>query len=153
MDNRWRQIEELYHAAREQPPEQRAEFLRGRCGSDDELQQEVESLLARDARSHGALDQPAWGGMESLLDRIKPAGEGPDAPLPAGTEIGAYRITASLGAGGMGQVYAAVDERLQRRVAIKILPQEFSSDADRLRRFEKEARAASTLNHPNLITI
>ena len=153
MDNRWRQIEELYHAAREQPPDERADFVRGRCGSDDELQREVESLLVRDARSRGALDQPAWVGMESMLNRITPGGEKADAPLPVGTEIGAYRITASLGAGGMGQVYAALDERLQRRVAIKILPQEFSSDADRLRRFEKEARAASTLNHPNLITI
>ena len=70
-----------------------------------------------------------------------------------GELVGRYRITSDLGKGGMGQVFAAMDERLQRRVAVKMLPEEFSSDADRLRRFEKEARAASALNHPNLITI
>src|SRR5262245_30831093 len=70
-----------------------------------------------------------------------------------GELVGRYRITKYLGGGGMGQVFAALDERLQRHVAVKMLPDGLSSDADRLRRFEKEARAASALNHPNLITI
>ncbi len=70
-----------------------------------------------------------------------------------GDLVGRYRITSDLGRGGMGQVFAALDERLQRRVAVKVLPEEFSSDPDRLRRFEKEARSASALNHPNIITI
>src|SRR5215467_11115525 len=70
-----------------------------------------------------------------------------------GTRLGPYEILAPRGAGGMGEVYRARDTRLGREVAIKVLPAELSSDADRLRRFEKEARAASSLNHPNIVTI
>jgi serine/threonine protein kinase len=70
-----------------------------------------------------------------------------------GTQLGAYEIVAPLGAGGMGEVYRALDGRLDREVAIKVLPAEFAKDADRLRRFEQEARATSALNHPNILTI
>src|SRR5215212_3585711 len=73
--------------------------------------------------------------------------------LVTGTSIGSYAIVSPLGAGGMGEVYRARDTRLGRQVAIKVLPASFSQDADRLRRFEQEARAASTLNHPNILTI
>src|SRR5512132_668068 len=73
--------------------------------------------------------------------------------LPVGTRLGPYAVLAPLGAGGMGEVYRARDTRLNREVAVKVLPPELSSDADRLRRLEKEARAASSLNHPNLVTI
>jgi len=73
--------------------------------------------------------------------------------LPSGTKLGPYEIIELLGAGGMGEVYRARDARLDRSVAIKILPAAFSSDSDRLRRFEQEARAASALNHPNIVTI
>src|SRR5260370_37672529 len=73
--------------------------------------------------------------------------------LQPGTRLGAYRILGPLGAGGMGEVYRAEDERLGRSVAIKVLPAEFSRDEDRLRRFEQEARATSALNHPNILTI
>jgi hypothetical protein len=74
-------------------------------------------------------------------------------PLQAGARLGQYEILAPLGAGGMGEVYRAKDTRLGREVAVKVLPASFSQDADRLRRFEQEARAASALNHPNIITL
>jgi serine/threonine protein kinase len=73
--------------------------------------------------------------------------------IAAGTRLGPYEVLTPLGAGGMGEVYRARDERLGREVAIKVLPAEFSRDADRLRRFEQEARAAGCLNHPNILTI
>ena len=73
--------------------------------------------------------------------------------LDAGTRLGPYEILAPLGAGGMGEVYRARDPRLGREVAIKVLPSELSSDPDRLNRFEQEARSASALNHPNIVTI
>ncbi len=74
-------------------------------------------------------------------------------PLPAGTRLGPYEVLGPLGAGGMGEVYRARDTRLSREVAIKVLPAELASDAERLKRFEKEARSASGLNHPNIVTI
>jgi serine/threonine-protein kinase len=144
MDDRWQQIEELYHDAKEQPPDQRGDFLLRRCGSDDALRREVESLLVRDARSGGALDQSAWGGMESLLNGAVTEGHSADASLPVGTEIGPYRITEVLGAGGMGRVYRADDTRLRRVVAVKVSQTRFSE------RFEREARALAALNHPNI---
>jgi serine/threonine protein kinase len=73
--------------------------------------------------------------------------------LAAGTRLGPYEIVAPLGAGGMGEVYRGRDARLSREVAIKVLPAEIASDSGRLERFEKEARAASSLNHPNIVTI
>jgi serine/threonine protein kinase len=73
--------------------------------------------------------------------------------LAAGTRLGSYEIVAPLGAGGMGEVYRARDARLGREVALKVLPAEVSADTDRLSRFEQEARAASALNHPNIIAI
>ncbi|HEV1996402.1 MAG TPA: protein kinase, partial [Candidatus Acidoferrum sp.] len=73
--------------------------------------------------------------------------------LVAGTKLGPYEIVAPLGAGGMGEVYRARDTRLERTVAVKILPANFSADAERLRRFEQEARAAAALNHPNILAI
>src|SRR6266550_9104154 len=73
--------------------------------------------------------------------------------LAAGSRLGPYEVLSPLGAGGMGEVYRARDSRLDREVAIKLLPADFAKDADRLRRFEQEARATSALNHPNILTI
>src|SRR6186713_85633 len=73
--------------------------------------------------------------------------------LAPGTRLGPYEVTAQIGAGGMGEVYRARDSRLERDVAIKVLPRAFSSDPDRLTRFEQEARAAAALNHPNIIAV
>src|SRR5713226_4678246 len=73
--------------------------------------------------------------------------------IAAGTRLGPYEVISPLGAGGMGEVWRARDPRLGREVAIKVLPSSFSQDPDRLRRFEQEARAAGTLNHPNILSI
>src|SRR5262249_46030839 len=73
--------------------------------------------------------------------------------LATGTQLGPYEILSPLGAGGMGEVYLAEDTRLRRKVALKVLPASFANDANRLRRFEQEARATSTLNHPNILTV
>src|SRR6201995_1406966 len=74
-------------------------------------------------------------------------------PLPSGTKLGPYEIQSPLGAGGMGEVYRARDTRLERTVAVKILPEEFAADAERVRRFELESRSVAALNHPNIVAI
>jgi serine/threonine protein kinase len=131
---RWRQVEELYHAALAQEPEQRTPFLVHATASDEELRREVESLLAQEVSRDGVLDQPAW--EAALLPQ-----------LPLGTQLGPYLVEAVLGSGGMGEVYRARDTRLGRAVAVKIVAPEFST------RFEDEARAISALNHPHICTL
>ena len=126
---RLRQVEELYHAARED---------RGALDqADPKLRREVESLLAQDPAREGMLDRPA----ASLL------ADSTVTTLAAGARLGPYKIEAPIGAGGMGEVYRAIDTRLGRAVAIKTMHQRFSD------RFEREARAISALNHPNVCTI
>jgi serine/threonine protein kinase len=130
---RWRQIEELYHAAQERAPADRAAVL---AQADPELRREVEALLAQDA-SGKILDRAA---KDLLIDSRLPM-------VAAGSQLGPYQIEALLGAGGMGEVYRAVDTRLNRKVAIKISTEQFSA------RFEREARAISALNHPHICTL
>ena len=143
---RLRQIEELYHSAREREPGQRSAFLAEACRGDDELRRKVELLLAQDVSNDDAagekiLDRPAWEAAPSLLGRPQ------NARLTPGTQIGPYKIEAALGAGGMGEVYRAVDTRLKRTVAIKVAKENFGE------RFEREARAIAALNHPNICTL
>ena len=135
---RFRQIEELYHAAREATSEQRAALL---AQTDPELRRQIESLLRQ--RTGGEfLDRPAALNAPELLGlRCDPHG------LAAGACLGPYRIESKLGEGGMGEVFRAVDTRLGRAVAIKIAREQFSD------RFEREARAISSLNHPNVCTL
>jgi serine/threonine protein kinase len=144
MEDRRRQLEELYRAAREQPPERRADFLRVQCGPDHALRREIESLLDRDSQADGALDRPGWEEMETRLDAPLSADQAGDEPMAVGTAIGPYRIAEVLGAGGMGCVYRAHDTRLGRVVAVKVSKTRFSE------RFEREARAIAALNHPNI---
>jgi serine/threonine protein kinase len=143
---RWQQIERLYHAALERAPEKRAAFLNKACVEDQTLRQEVESLLAFDEPTQRLIAEPLDALVAELL-----ASEQTQSLL--GQSLAHYQILARLGRGGMGEVYLAQDTRLGRKVAVKLLPAEFTRDADRVRRFEQEARAASALNHPNIITI
>jgi serine/threonine protein kinase len=130
-EERWRQIEELYHAARED----RAALDQ----ADPEMRGKVEALLAQDSGDK-ILDRPAWEDAAELLDVTR-------TQLLPGTQLGPYRIEAALGAGGMGEVFRAVDTRLGRKVAIKVAARQFSG------RFEREARAISALNHPHICTL
>ncbi len=152
---RWRKIEELFHAALERDESQRPAFLEEACAGDRVLRDEVESLLARHHQGKGFIDQPAFEVAAKALAAEEAGGRGTGEVPPGmvGRSVGHYRVLETIGKGGMGEVYRARDTRLGREVAIKILPAAFSSDADRLRRFEQEARSASSLNHPNIVTI
>jgi serine/threonine protein kinase len=147
---RWPRIKEIFHAALAHAPDARAAFLRDACGEDDALRQEVESLLAAHAEAgsfaeRAAIDAPG-SGDSSLTASDVPA-------LAAGTELGPYRILGPLDAGGMGEVYRAVDTRLHRDVAVKVLPAALSGDPERVARLEREARLLAALNHPHIATI
>src|SRR5262249_31269678 len=137
---RWSDIERLYHAARSRNADERAAFLAEACGRDTDLRREVESLLAQESRAGGFMNRPA----------VAVAGTAGDSTSLIGRELGPYAITARLGAGGMGEVYRARDTKLGRDVAIKILPRLFTSDPERLARFEREARVLAALNHPQI---
>ena len=149
---RWQLVEQLYHSALEKDEGERGAYLQASCNNDPELRREVESLLAAGEAAPGFIESPALEVAAKLL--TKEEVEADDSPpLPAGTSISHYQIVEKIGAGGMGEVYRAHDPRLGRDVAIKILPQVFAGDAERLRRFEQEARAAAALNHPNIVAI
>ena len=152
---RWKQIERLYHAALEREPDARESFLDEACADDEALRREVAGLLASDIQSDNFIQSPAIEiaaramAAESLIE----ASNKTMRRLTAWSQLGAYRLLEPLGRGGMGEVHLALDTRLGRKVAVKLLLAEFTTDAERLRRFEQEARAASALNHPNIITI
>jgi Tol biopolymer transport system component/tRNA A-37 threonylcarbamoyl transferase component Bud32 len=143
---RWRQIEELYHDALELAPEYRLAFLDRVCAGDDELRREVESLLASHEQAESFIEAPPGDVAAAFF-------AGDQTPGLIGRTLSHYRIRASIGAGGMGEVYLAEDMLLGRKVALKLLPKEFTRDRERVRRFRQEARAASSLNHPNILTI
>ena len=143
--DRWRQIEQLYHAAREREPGERDRFLREAC-TDDQVRGEVESLLGREALADSFLEAPALEVTAAALAEGR-------ARSMFGRVLGHYEITDFLGAGGMGEVYRARDSRIGRDVAIKVLPPGIAARPERLRRFEQEARAAGAINHPNILTI
>jgi serine/threonine protein kinase len=147
---KWKQVEQLFNAAMELEPAARKSFLAEACAGDEELRREVESLLAYENETAGFIRKPA---LEVAANALAADEREADQPKTISQQIGAYRIIELLGKGGMGEVYLAIDPRLGRRVAIKLLPTEFTADAERVRRFEQEARAASALNHPNIITI
>src|SRR5262245_3005074 len=143
---RWRRTEELYHAARARPPEERAAFVAEASRGDDELRRDVESLLNQPVSADGFLAEPALAMADHPFTDVAPA-------ALTGRRVGAYHLQTVLGAGGMGEVYRARDTKLGRDVAIKILPSVFTSDPDRLARFEREARMLAALNHPNVCAI
>jgi eukaryotic-like serine/threonine-protein kinase len=131
----WKKVEELYQAARAQPREKRAAFLAHACPHDPRLRGEVQSML----------DQQS--------DNLESATLSAARVLAAGVKLGKFEIVGLLGRGGMGEVWRARDPRLKREVAIKVLPAMFASDRDCVARFEREARAASALNHTNIVTV
>lgn len=153
--NRWEQIEKLYHASLELRQESREAFLQEACAGDEALRREVAALVACDGKAASFIETPALEIAAKALAGDAQAADQAQAPTPspAPRRIGPYQLLALLGKGGMGEVYLALDTRLSRRDAIKLLPAEFTGDAERLRRFAQEARAASALNHPNIITI
>ncbi len=142
-----KKIEEIYHAALEISPAERAAFLKQSCGADKNLRREVESLLSFEKSSDNFLDSLP----ESFV--VEMFAENDIQTNLIGKEIGHYKIIKLLGKGGMGEVYLAEDTNLNRQVALKFLPAELTGNADRLKRFEREAQTASGLNHPNILTI
>jgi len=153
--DRWEQIERLYHAALERGPDAREAFLDEACAGDEDLRREVAGLLACDVPSDSFIQSPAIeiAARAMAAEPFIEASTKPTGNLIAGSQIGAYQLLEPLGRGGMGEVHLALDTRLGRKVAVKLLPAEFTTDNGRLRRFAQEARAASALNHPNIITI
>ncbi len=145
---RWQQIQPILDRALELTPEDRGAWLEEACGDDSELRTQVDALVAAEARAGEFLETPA---VEVAAVLLAAADDGDD-PF-AGRQLGPYRIVRRIGAGGMGEVYEARDERLRRRVALKLLPPEWSRDAAAKERFLREARAASTFDHPNICTV
>src|SRR5262245_56059013 len=144
--DRWEQVRRTFFAALERPPAERARFVDEACAGDPDLRRELDSLLASHDQAGSFLESPAY----SPADGVRRPDGGSLAP---GDRLGPYEIAASIGSGGMGEVYRATDSRLGREVAVKVLPREMAADPDRRRRFELEARAASALNHPHIVAV
>ena len=142
--DRWQQASQIYLAALERDPADRDAFLREACAGDEDLRREVESLLGYEGGADALLERPAVALAAPMLDNSA------SSSWLIGRQIGPYTIVSLLGAGGMGEVYRARDTKLGRDVAIKILPPEFTADADRRARFAREARLLAALNHPNI---
>jgi serine/threonine protein kinase len=145
--DRWQQIKEIFHSALEREPAERSAYLAGACAGDESIRSEVESLIAAHEKDGSFIDSPAYEVAAAWLAED-------DEPDPlVGQQINRYKVLSQLGAGGMGEVYLAQDTKLGRKIALKLLPASFTNDADRLHRFQQEARTASSLNHPNILTI
>ena len=146
---RWRQLESLYNKALEMDESRRVEFLREACAGDGELRHDVERLLAARPAAASFLEQPAlqeiahdFGATAELFHQYW-----------IGRQVGNYQFLSLAGVGGMGEVYRARDTKLKREVAIKVIPDEFSRDPERISRFQREAQVLASLNHPNIAAI
>jgi serine/threonine protein kinase/Tol biopolymer transport system component len=148
--DRWRQVEDLYHSALKVPASQRAAFLKDQCQNDKELRDEIESLLS--CESSGFMESPAFDVAAKLIANDKANQRTPDL-VKVSTVLARFRLLEKLGSGGMGIVHKAEDTKLGRTVALKFLANELSRDQQALKRFQREARAASALNHPNICTV
>jgi serine/threonine protein kinase/Tfp pilus assembly protein PilF len=138
--------EEVFHAALDCGPDQLSAFLDKTCAGDEVLRGEVEALLAAHQRAENFIETP----VAALATRIVKNGQ---ADLLIGHTIGHYKISKRIGAGGMGEVYLASDITVGRKAALKLLPTHLTGDAERLKRFQQEARAVAGLNHPNILTV
>jgi len=150
-DERWARVKALFQSAVERAPEERDAFLAAATGDDAALRCEVESLLTSDLSDIGVLDRlPVVSAsvLAALPTSMDPTRS--HTSLAAGLRVGSYEIVAPLGAGAMGEVYRARDTKLNRTVALKVLPERFALDPDRSARFTREAQLLATLNHPNI---
>src|SRR5262245_34213660 len=143
---RWNKVIDLFQSALERAPEERAAFLDEACHGDEDLRREVESLLSSHERAENFIEVPAFDVAPELATSDS-------AGALVGKLIGHYRIESLIGVGGMGEVYLARDERLGRKAALKLLPDSLTTDKAQLSRFKNEARTASALNHPNILTV
>ena len=143
---RLQRVEEIFHAALDQEPDRVGAFLDAACEGDELLRRKVEALLASLQRAGAFIETPVAG----IATRITENGQ---ADLLIGRTIGHYKISEQIGTGGMGEVYLATDMTAGRKAALKLLPTRFTSDAERLKRFQQEARALVGLNHPNILTV
>ena len=145
MDH-WTTVKRIHQSALDKDPSARAAFVRTSCGGDETVLRDVQSLLSYEADAESFLERPA-------VELARGWSSEPHENALAGRTLSHYQVVSLLGAGGMGEVYLARDQRLDRTVAIKILPGDLAGDPERMQRFEREARAASALNHPNVATI
>src|SRR6266700_909483 len=152
---RWGKIESIFHKALDAEESRRAAVLDESCAGDEDLRREVESLLAHHNEAGSFIETPAFADADASPHSsrsLNPKSGNPKSSL-AETVIGHYRVLGKIGGGGMGVVYEAEDLKLGRHVALKFLPDDLAHDAEALSRFQREAKAASSLNHPNICTI
>jgi eukaryotic-like serine/threonine-protein kinase len=144
---RWKQIENVYHAALELTHNHRSAYLDQACADDEELRYEVESLLASQDKAKSFIEtypDDVVAGMIIAEERVRSM---------IGRTLGRYQLLSLIGTGGMGEVYRASDTRLDREVAVKILPEHLAADHEALHRFQREAKALAALSHPNILSI
>src|ERR1700747_2651871 len=142
----WQRITDLFDKAMTRGPKERLAFVEEACEGDRDLRKQVERLVKSHEKSGDFLESSAFEVAPELLT-------GDRASASVGELIGHYRIESLIGIGGMGEVYLARDERLVRKVALKLLPNSLTTDETQLSRFKNEARTASALNHPNILTV